>query len=338
MSSPNLQSESRWPHRLAVLLVWTTFPLIWVGGLVTTTKAGMAVPDWPSTYGYNLFLYPWTTWLLGPWDLFIEHGHRLLASLVGMITIAFLIAVLLRDGRRWLRVLAVVALLAVVGQGALGGMRVLLDARTLAKIHGCVGPAFFALCVALAVMTSKLWRGNTPRRQHAESPKLHRLALITTLLAYVQLVLGAELRHISVFAPPGEFRAAVFFHLLIALVLLLHVVLLAARVLRFHRDQTALARPASCLLGLIVLQLALGAGTWVVKYAWPGWVANYQWAAAYTILADSYIQALIITAHVATGSLILAVSLLIALRSLRLYRGQPRPMPEGYAPTNEVTA
>ena len=62
-----------------------TFPLIWVGGLVTTYDAGMAVPDWPNTYGYNLFLYPWQTWLSGPWDLFIEHGHRLLGALVGMI-------------------------------------------------------------------------------------------------------------------------------------------------------------------------------------------------------------------------------------------------------------
>ena len=60
-----------------MVLVCATFPLIWVGGLVTTYEAGMAVPDWPTTYGYNLFLYPWQTWMLGPWDLFIEHGHRL---------------------------------------------------------------------------------------------------------------------------------------------------------------------------------------------------------------------------------------------------------------------
>ena len=69
-------AANAWPHRLAVVLVCATFPLIWVGGLVTTYEAGMAVPDWPTTYGYNLFLYPWQTWILGPWDLFIEHGHR----------------------------------------------------------------------------------------------------------------------------------------------------------------------------------------------------------------------------------------------------------------------
>ena len=76
--NPDLQPESRWPHRLAVLLCCATFPLIWVGGLVTTYDAGMAVPDWPTTYGYNMFSYPLETWLYGPWDLFIEHGHRLL--------------------------------------------------------------------------------------------------------------------------------------------------------------------------------------------------------------------------------------------------------------------
>ena len=71
-----------WPHRLAVALACATFPLIWVGGLVTTYDAGMAVPDWPGTYGYNLLLYPWQTWIAGPWDLFIEHGHRLLGAAV----------------------------------------------------------------------------------------------------------------------------------------------------------------------------------------------------------------------------------------------------------------
>src|SRR3954453_2556847 len=83
--------RSPWPHRLAVVLAAATFPLLWVGGLVTTTKAGMAVPDWPSTYGYNLFLYPWETWLYGPGDLFIEHGHRLFAALVGLLTIVLVV-------------------------------------------------------------------------------------------------------------------------------------------------------------------------------------------------------------------------------------------------------
>ena len=86
MTDQRRQSRrSPWPHRWAVVLACATFPLVWVGGLVTTTDAGMAVPDWPNTYGYNLFLYPWQTWLAGPWDLFVEHGHRLLGAAVGLL-------------------------------------------------------------------------------------------------------------------------------------------------------------------------------------------------------------------------------------------------------------
>src|SRR5258708_9766217 len=98
-SSAQLAVASRWPHRLAVLLACATAVLLWVGGMVTSMKAGMAVPDWPSTYGYNLFLYPWQTWVYGPWDLFVEHGHRLFASLVGLLTIALMISVWLADSR-----------------------------------------------------------------------------------------------------------------------------------------------------------------------------------------------------------------------------------------------
>ncbi len=87
MDRATLQNESRWPHRVAVVLCCATFPLIWIGGLVTTHDAGMAVPDWPNTFGYNLFLYPYSEWFAAPWDLFIEHGHRLLAAAVGMLTI-----------------------------------------------------------------------------------------------------------------------------------------------------------------------------------------------------------------------------------------------------------
>src|SRR5688572_15962597 len=97
----------RWPHRLALLSAVVIFPLIWVGGLVTSYDAGMAVPDWPGTYGYNLFLYPWTTWFFGPFDLFIEHGHRLLGALAGMLMIALVAATALSKCPRWLLQLSV---------------------------------------------------------------------------------------------------------------------------------------------------------------------------------------------------------------------------------------
>src|SRR6187399_93386 len=107
MGSTSSSRSSHWPHRLAVALALVTFPLIWVGGLVTTYDAGMAVPDWPGTYGYNLLRYPWQTWIAGPWDLFIEHGHRLLGATAGVLTIGFVIAVFAGDGRLSMRFLAV---------------------------------------------------------------------------------------------------------------------------------------------------------------------------------------------------------------------------------------
>ena len=149
--------RSPWPHRWAVVLACATFPLVWVGGLVTTTDSGMAVPDWPSTFGYNLFLYPWQTWLAGPWDLFIEHGHRLLASAVGLLTIGLLILLLRTETRRWMKGVGFAALALVIFQGVLGGMRVLLNERTLAMLHGCTGPLFFAVTVAMVVFTSRSW-------------------------------------------------------------------------------------------------------------------------------------------------------------------------------------
>jgi len=322
------QLESRWPHCLAVVLVCATFPLIWVGGLVTTTQAGMAVEDWPSTYGHNLLLYPWTTWLAAPWDLFIEHGHRLLASLVGMLSIALLISLLVCKAPARLKWLGAATLLAVIGQGVLGGMRVLLDARTLAMLHGCSGPLFFALTVTMAVVTSKWWSPahqaalqERPATQPADRKALARistLSVITTVLAFVQLVLGAQLRHVAVDASHAVFRSLVVFHVVTALVLFFHGVLLSAAILRGRPRNRGLILPALLLLLALSLQIGLGVATWFVKYGTPPLLQDYRWAAGYLVTAGSFTQATTVTAHVACGSLILVTALVVTLRSVRL--------------------
>jgi len=299
-----------------VALACATFPLIWIGGLVTTYGAGMAVPDWPNTYGYNLFLYPWQTWIYGPFKLFVEHGHRLFAALVGMITIGLLISSWWCQRRPLVRWLGFIALVAVIFQGTLGGLRVIEDKVQLAKIHGCFGPAFFALTVALAAITSRRWQhGGTPNR--AGLATIGRLAAITTLLAYCQLVLGSQLRHLPAGAQMGDFRIALVFHLVVAALLVVHIGLLATQVFRTQRHELALVRPAAALLALVLVEVLLGAGTWVAKYGWPIWLADYGFAASYTVAADSPQQAWITTAHVAMGSMVLATSLLVAMRSLR---------------------
>ena len=111
-----MNSESKF--NFVKLWAWMSaafiFPLIWVGGLVTTHDAGMAVPDWPGTYGYNLFLYPLSTWLYGPFDLLIEHGHRLLGSWVGFLVILLCIWAWNTESRGWYR-WACLGLLGAVG-------------------------------------------------------------------------------------------------------------------------------------------------------------------------------------------------------------------------------
>ena len=323
MNDENIQFESRWPHRLALALVCATLPLISVGGLVTTIEAGMSVPDWPNTYGYNLFLYPWQEWIYGPGHLFVEHFHRLIGAVVGFITIALVIAVWRcdRPARRWMRAVAIAALVLVIVQGTLGGVRILAADPRMAMIHGCVGPLFFGLCAAMAVFLSPLWTSQQPRRLDRGASKLHRLAVMTLALAYVQLVLGALVRHVPVTASPGTFRAALFLHLFMAFLLTLHIAMLCRHVWANFRDTAALRRPAVAMTTLIIVQLTLGAATWVFKYGWPSWVGEHAWNAGFVVLADSTMQVGIVTAHVATGSLILATSVVLAARGLRLTRG-----------------
>ena len=309
-----------WPHRLAVLLCCATFPLIWVGGLVTTYKAGMAVPDWPTTYGYNLFLYPWQTWVFGPFDLFIEHSHRLLGALVGLLAIAFVVVVFQRETQRKMRIAAVVALLMVIAQGLLGGARVRLVEQGLAMVHGCFGLATFAYLAAMGVVTSRYWKSHVPVPSSDSSRRLLRLSVMLAGLVYIQVVLGALLRHIPVSAPPQLFRVAVLFHLLIAAAVVAHIVLVFRRVRSDYRGESVLFWPALTLLSLVLLQLLFGASTWVLKYGWPAQLAELSFTASFTIGAKSLLQTTVTTAHVALGALILAVSVMLTTRVARFFR------------------
>jgi cytochrome c oxidase assembly protein subunit 15 len=289
------------------------------------------VPDWPNTYGYNLFLYPWETWVFGPWKLFIEHGHRLLGTLVGLITIGLLVSAFWCRQRPLVRWLGVAALAGVLFQGVLGGMRVIAADIQLAQVHGIVGPTFFAFTVALAAVTSKRWR-EAKRRDDPAPARIERLAIVTLGLAFLQLVLGSQLRHLGAEARPSDFRIALFFHLAVAAALWFHVVLLAIRAWRTTRGESWLTRPATGLVLAICAQLALGAGTWVSKYGWPAWMSGFDFAAAYRPTADSAGQTSMATAHVAIGAMILASTLLVALRAGRLAargptrHGQPLAM------------
>src|SRR3954470_665058 len=141
-------------HRIALLTAIATFLLIFMGGLVTSHGAGMSVPDWPNSYGYNMFLFPPRLWIGG---ILYEHTHRLMATAVGMLSIALTFVAWRVESRRWVRLLAASTLLAVIFQGALGGLRVVLVKLDLAIVHACVAQAFFCLAALVAVVTSRWW-------------------------------------------------------------------------------------------------------------------------------------------------------------------------------------
>lgn len=316
--------SSPWPKRVAKFLTCLTFPLIWVGGLVTSTKAGMAVPDWPTTYGYNMFLYPWETWLMGPWDVFIEHGHRLLGSLVGLVTIVLVIVVQKLDNRLWMRKLVVFALVAVIAQGVLGGVRVVENDKLIAMVHGCTGPLFFALTVVILTAFTRFWE--TPlgdgQAEAGETRTLLakplRLVTITTVLAYSQLVLGASIRHIPENASPQTFSILVICHLMMALVVTGHIVAVA-RSLRNCKSLAPIIRQSGkWLIGLVLLQVGLGVSTWVLKYGYPIGFGETEYTANHLIRAGGWWQSHITTVHAATGSLILINCVLLTTRLQRL--------------------
>jgi cytochrome c oxidase assembly protein subunit 15 len=181
-------------HRLALLTAVATFPLIFMGGLVTSHGAGMSVPDWPNSYGYNMFTFPPSIWLgRQAGGIFYEHSHRLMGSVVGMLSIALTIWACKTEPRRWVRWLATGVLGAVVFQGVLGGLRVVLVKLDLAIVHACFAQAFFCLAALVVVVTSRWWV--TPTAARAQDKFVFRLAVALVVVVYLQLVAGATMRH-----------------------------------------------------------------------------------------------------------------------------------------------
>src|SRR5262249_15959440 len=147
-------TENPWLSRYASLTACATLLLICVGGVVTSQDAGMAVPDWPNTFGYNMFFFPFSKWV---GNIFYEHSHRLVASAVGLMTVILAVWLWLKESRRWMRWLGGVAVLAVVLQGVLGGLRVVLFKDEIGIFHAALAQLFFVLTCSIALFTSKWW-------------------------------------------------------------------------------------------------------------------------------------------------------------------------------------
>ena len=268
-------------HRLALGTAVATAVLIVFGGLVTNSGAGLAVPDWPNTFGHNLFLFPWAGMVGG---VFYEHGHRLLGATVGLLTVALAAALWPRGGA--LRVLGVVAVVAVVAQGVLGGLRVVLLRDELALIHGPLAQAFFALIAALAYLT---WPGARTTTLGGDAG-LRRLAIAAVGVTYGQIVLGAWLTH----------AGWLWLHVAGAVVVFAIVPVLTARARRTgDAVATALSR---ALLALLGVQAALGIGAYLARFS-PIWIPGEQ----LTMLA-------LPVAHRLVGGLILSAVVVLTVR------------------------
>ncbi|MBI3030717.1 MAG: COX15/CtaA family protein [Candidatus Rokubacteria bacterium] len=277
-------------HRLALALCGATLALILVGGLVTNTGAALAVPDWPTTFGHNMFLFPWSQMVGG---ILYEHSHRLLGAAVGLVTIALAAVLWLSERRRWLRWLGMAAVLAVSVQGVLGGLRVVFVEDAIAIVHGSLAQAFFGLAVCLALVTSRSWA--TAPVQAADALRLRRLSLLTTVVAYLQIVFGAILTH---------FGARLDGHLAGAAALTILIPLLFVGVARGTGDRPELVRPVRALLTLLFLQIFLGVGAYAGRFT--------------DLVLPPYIGLAFPVAHRLTGGLLLAASLVLTLRCHRL--------------------
>ena len=291
------------PHWFALIATVFTWPLLFVGGLVTTYKVGMAVPDWPTTFGMNMFLYDMTR---ASWGVFGEHTHRLYGAAVGFFTILLMVDFLLFERRRWMKVMGVVALLAVIGQGLLGGLRVTRGSTLLAAVHGCTAQAFFALMVGLCVWTGRSWfAGN---RNVAGSGRIRRMSASLLALVYSQVLVGAWLRHYSKVD-------ALWIHATLAALVLGHGLATVILVIRRRRSWPELAPASRALAVALGLQVALGVAAWWMLRPFDG-----------STHAVDFFSAMIRTGHQANAGLLIGATMVLTLRAYRLTSdGAARP-------------
>lgn len=302
--SPNPASDPpRWPRRLALFTALCAVPLVLFGGSVTTLGAGMAVDGWLVAEGHFLPFFPVEKWFRDT-ATFVEHTHRLFGVLVGLGALATCAATLRsRGARRAARWTSVAALLAVTGQGALGGLRVLEASPELAFLHAAAAQAVFALLAVLALLLGRSWSAPAPAR--AAPAGLRWLAVCTPFVVYAQIVVGAMLRHALRPVPSPQADPRLALHLVGAFVALAFVVAFALSLLRHRERERSCARAARRLGALLAAQILLGLMAWVGGRPAAGGetIGPLEWS--FTVL------------HVLGGALLLAQTTCASLLTLR---------------------
>jgi len=284
-------------HRYALLLSFCTLLLVVAGALVTSKDAGLSVPDWPLSYGS----------LMPPMEgnIVYEHGHRMVATTVGLLTTGLVLWLTLAERRRWLRNLGWIALAAVVIQGVLGGMTVIFMLPKPVSIgHACLAQLFFSTTVAIALFTSESWTRGPRVVDDAGAPSLHWLALTAPVCVLLQLALGASARHRALGILP---------HVIGALVATGMILWVTIRVLMRHAEHTALRRSALALISMTFLQVFLGIAAYMSRLATADAPQPMPVMVGFTV------------AHVAVGALTMAASVVLAIQ---VFRNVRRPLAE----------
>jgi len=290
LSSTN-PSYNPWLHRYAILLAGCTLFLVVAGASVTSKEAGLSVPDWPLSYGQ---LIPKMSG-----GVLFETGHRLIAQVVGLLTIVLAIWIQRTEQRPWMRTLGWTALGCVVFQGLLGGATVLLlQPAPISIFHACVAQLFFSLTVSIAIFTSRRWLEGAEPVEDYGRPSLRSLSILAPALVLAQIALGASFRHRAIGLMP---------HVIGAMVVSLGLLITGAFVLLQFPKHSALRTAARAMLAIAFAQVFLGT------------------AAYYTRLQAAEIPvAMVLTtvAHVATGGLTLAASIALSIQIRRNVRVQ----------------
>ncbi len=271
-----------------------------MGALVTTLKAGMAFADWPSSDGHNMLLYPWFNDFASNPEKFTEHGHRLAGMLIGFISIALAVAGWLQE-KRWVRGFVTAILIAVIGQGLLGGARVVLDKQLLAMIHSMTGACFFGLCLVFRLLCSQRW----PEWRLAKDTRMTPVATALVFLAAVavagQYFLGGMLRHLHMMMNEHLLGAA-----------LASAICSIAAVCLLRSENSLLRSSGAGIFGMLGVQLLLGAGSYLTRFGLPmiGYVAT----------TGSLPQAVVCSLHTVGGMTLFASTLLASTSLVQLAR------------------
>jgi cytochrome c oxidase assembly protein subunit 15 len=292
------------------------FLLLIAGGLVTSNNAGLAVPDWPTSFG-SIYKMPR---MIG--GVKFEHGHRMVAEILGLLTIIVAVWTWRADKRRWMRGLTLAAVAGVVFQGVLGGLTVLnFLPPAISTAHATVGQAMFCVLAAIAVFTSRSWREEPGKRiPPHEASNLLRYSWILIGLLFLQLILGAAFRHVwTKWGPPGSNRwpverivhAFLYPHILNALLVAVLVLYVSLRAISRYSALPHLRRPAILMLLLLIAQLLLGLGAYVVRVVQG--VNEVQPTLGLVAIT---------VAHLGVGALILALAVVFAIQTYR-HSGAP---------------